>query len=71
MFELQRHIVVKHTKEKKFKCNVCGQLFALKMYLNNHMRTKHLPSQEKPYGCRLCNYRVCMNVYMVQSLLLV
>ena len=60
-FELQRHITVRHTNEKKFVCDVCGQKFALKLYLNNHVRNKHQPDTEKPFACPHCNYRVCTN----------
>jgi len=58
VFELQRHITVRHTDEKKFVCEQCGQRFALKLYLNNHMRSRHLPNREKPFACPHCDYRV-------------
>ncbi|XP_067947992.1 zinc finger protein 3 homolog [Watersipora subatra] len=57
MFELQRHITVRHTNEKLFECGECGKRFALKLYLKNHIRSRHQPDSEKPYGCRHCGYR--------------
>lgn len=58
MFELQRHIAVKHRSDKKFVCEICGMKFALKLYLNNHIRIRHQPDNEKPFGCTQCSYRV-------------
>lgn len=42
-----------HTKEKPFKCKECGQQYADKKRLNDHL-LKH--KSIKPYKCSFCEY---------------
>ena len=37
---LQRHMVIKHTKSSSYSCQYCQKVFANKFYLSNHISTK-------------------------------
>lgn len=48
-----RHLQT-HSKNRPFKCAVCGNAFAEMAVLKQHMRVH---SGEKPYACKLCGKR--------------
>ena len=53
--------LVQHMKlhgEKKFSCNVCGEMFKAGFYLNRHMRAKHL---ERHIQCDMCGCKFVRN----------
>ena len=41
-----------HTGDKPYQCTLCGQAFALKNNLTEHMRIHNV---NKPYQCSQCN----------------
>lgn len=48
---VKRHIMLKHTKEKPFKCDTCHKRFKLKSHLKDHTR---IHTGEKPFECEIC-----------------
>ncbi|CAK8685574.1 unnamed protein product [Clavelina lepadiformis] len=38
---LKRHILIKHTSDKRFKCSVCGRRYAIRQSLQYHMNSVH------------------------------
>nr|CAB3267867.1 zinc finger and BTB domain-containing protein 49-like [Phallusia mammillata] len=38
---LKRHILIKHTTDKRFKCSICGRRYAIRQSLQYHMRSIH------------------------------
>lgn len=52
---LVQHIQSKHLQLRPYSCSVCHFAFTLKKYLNNHFKTKHMPSIKKRYECHICN----------------
>lgn len=50
-FNLKRHVVVYHRKEKEVECQVCGKSFRV---LQNYIEHSYIHTNEKPYKCQLC-----------------
>lgn len=48
-----RHLQT-HTKNKPFKCDICGNSFAEESVLKQHLR---IHSGEKPFECKICGKR--------------
>lgn len=49
-YQLRDHINSFHTMERPHTCDICGQKFATRRYLNVHKKTH----REKKYQCRYC-----------------
>ncbi|XP_072229820.1 uncharacterized protein [Leuresthes tenuis] len=49
--EVKRHVLIHHSTDRPFKCDVCGKGFVRASYLNMHMKTH---SGEKPFVCQIC-----------------
>lgn len=49
--KIVRHLQT-HTKNRPYKCPVCGNRFAEEAVLNQHLRTH---SGEKPFKCQMCD----------------
>lgn len=50
---LRHHNLLKH-REKKYKCNFCGKMFAVFSLLKQHVRISH--EKFPKFACELCNY---------------
>merc|ERR1719259_410957 len=55
---VQRHIRVKHTKEKPFQCEYCSSSFARKGQLDNHVVVH---TGEQRFHCKLCPKKFATN----------
>ena len=70
--ELQQHMCyikrrnTKQVKEKKFKCEICGKFFSVKMSLKSHIRCVH--EGIKHFSCAYCHYRSYTNQSMTTHL---
>lgn len=55
---LKTHKLLLHTKERNFKCMICGQTFPLKPTLDKHIR-RHLKRErgEKDFPCDKCDMK--------------
>lgn len=49
--EVKRHVLVRHSTERPYKCDVCGKGFVKMCYLNTHAK---IHSGEKPFVCHIC-----------------
>ncbi|KAM4525484.1 uncharacterized protein PAE49_001401 [Odontesthes bonariensis] len=49
--EVKRHVLVHHSTDRPFKCDICGKGFVRKSCLNMHAKTH---SGEKPFVCQIC-----------------
>ncbi|XP_047464722.1 zinc finger protein 329-like [Mugil cephalus] len=49
--EVKRHVLVRHSTERPYKCEVCGKGFVKMCYLNTHAK---IHSGEKPFVCHIC-----------------
>ncbi|XP_047232078.1 zinc finger protein 264-like isoform X2 [Girardinichthys multiradiatus] len=49
--ELKRHVLVHHTNERPYKCDVCGKGFVRLCDLNAHAK---IHSKERPFVCHIC-----------------
>lgn len=50
-FNLKRHVVVYHLKQKQVECPICGKNFRV---LQNYIEHSYIHSNQKPYKCELC-----------------
>uniref|UniRef100_A0A8C2WF07 C2H2-type domain-containing protein n=1 Tax=Cyclopterus lumpus TaxID=8103 RepID=A0A8C2WF07_CYCLU len=50
--EVKRHVLIHHSMERPFKCDVCGKGFVKSCFLTLHMRTH---TGERPYVCTVCS----------------
>lgn len=49
--EVKRHVLIHHSTERPYKCDVCGKGFIKSCYLNTHAK---IHSGEKPFVCHIC-----------------
>lgn len=49
--EVKRHILLHHSTERPYKCDVCGKGFIKICFLNAHAK---IHSGEKPFNCHIC-----------------
>lgn len=49
--EVKRHVLLHHSKERPYKCDVCGKGFITIYFLNAHAKVH---SGEKPFNCHIC-----------------
>ncbi|XP_031179846.1 zinc finger protein 184-like isoform X1 [Sander lucioperca] len=49
--EVKKHVLMHHSTERPYKCDVCGKGFVRMCYLNAHAK---IHSGEKPFVCHIC-----------------
>ncbi|KAM9817617.1 uncharacterized protein ACB057_002918 [Neosynchiropus ocellatus] len=49
--EVKRHMLLSHSTDRPYKCDVCGKGFILLCHLNNHSK---IHSGVKPFVCHIC-----------------
>ncbi|XP_042364355.1 zinc finger protein 16-like isoform X2 [Plectropomus leopardus] len=49
--EVKKHVLMHHSTERPYKCDVCGKGFVKMCYLNAHAK---IHSGEKPFVCHIC-----------------
>lgn len=49
--EVKRHVLLHHSTERPYKCDVCGKGFIKICFLNAHAK---IHSGEKPFNCHIC-----------------
>lgn len=49
--EVKRHVLLHHSTERPYKCDVCGKGFIKISFLNAHAK---IHSREKPFNCHIC-----------------
>ena len=49
---------------KTMPCEFCGKLFAKQYYLNRHMKSQHIPEDEKQFKCTKCGKSFVTNKYL-------
>lgn len=49
--EVKRHVLMRHTNERPYKCDVCQKGFINQCYLSKHAA---IHSGEKPFVCHIC-----------------
>ncbi|XP_069564878.1 uncharacterized protein [Brachyistius frenatus] len=57
--EVKRHVLIHHSTERPYKCDVCGKGFVKMCFLNAHAK---IHSGEKPYVCHICS-KTFLKVY--------
>lgn len=49
---MKNHVKAVHSKQKRFRCEVCGKTFARKAELQNHTM---IHTRDRPFVCKVCN----------------
>lgn len=60
--EVKRHVLLHHSTERPYKCDVCGKGFIKICFLNAHAR---IHSGEKPFNCHICG-KAFLKLYSMQ-----